>query len=48
MATTTISIALHVNSGDAFVAWAPSAFIPGCRGFTKDKPKSGDHQPSSE
>ena len=68
---TTIKIAVYTNSDDAFVAWAPSAFIPGCRGFLlertrkvgagqkvepvenrvgfeKDKPKSGDHRPSSE
>lgn len=28
-----INIAVYANSDDAFVAWAPSAFIPGCRGF---------------
>jgi phosphatidylserine/phosphatidylglycerophosphate/cardiolipin synthase-like enzyme len=67
----TIKVAVYANSDDAFVAWAPSAFIPGCRGFLlerarktgagdhvepvenrtgfkKDKPKSGDHRPSSE
>ena len=66
-----IKIAVYTNSDDAFVAWAPSAAIPGCRGFLlergrktgagqkveivenrvgfkKDKPKSGDHKPSSE
>src|SRR5262245_42115181 len=65
----TISVAVYTNSDDAFVAWAPSEFIPGCRGFllerarkvgakvkvepvensvgfSKDKPKSGDHKPS--
>ena len=67
----TIRIAVYTNGDDAFVAWAPSAFIPGCRGFLlerarktptgevieqvenrlgfkRDKPKSGDHRPSSE
>ncbi|MGZ5078496.1 MAG: phospholipase D-like domain-containing protein [Usitatibacter sp.] len=29
----TIAIAVYTNSDDAFVAWAPSDFIPGCRGF---------------
>jgi phosphatidylserine/phosphatidylglycerophosphate/cardiolipin synthase-like enzyme len=66
-----IKVAVYTNSDDAFVAWAPSAFIPGCRGFLlerarkigsqvtvepvenrlgfkKDKPKSGDHEPSSK
>jgi hypothetical protein len=69
--TVSIKIAVYTNSDDAFVAWAPSDFIPGCRGFllergrragtgtkvepvenrvgfSKDKPKSGDHRPSSE
>jgi phosphatidylserine/phosphatidylglycerophosphate/cardiolipin synthase-like enzyme len=64
-----VEIAVYTNSDDAFVAWAPSDFIPGCRGFLlerarksgtkqivepvenrvgfkKDKPKSGDHEPS--
>jgi hypothetical protein len=68
---TSIQIAVYTNSDDAFVAWAPSEFIPGCRGFLlergrktatgetvepvenrlgfkKDKPKSGDHQPSTK
>ena len=67
----TIQCAVYTNGDDAFVAWAPSAFIAGCRGFllerarrnadgevvetvenrvgfAKDKPKSGDHRPSSE
>ena len=67
----TLRIAVYTNGDDAFVAWAPSAFMPGCRGFMlertrktpngefieevenrlgfkKDKPKSGDHRPSSE
>jgi len=66
-----IKVAVYTNSDDAFVAWAPSEFIPGCRGFLlerarntgagekvepvenrlgfkKDKPKSGDHEPSSK
>ncbi|MHB8746293.1 MAG: phospholipase D-like domain-containing protein [Gammaproteobacteria bacterium] len=66
-----IKLAVYTNGDDAFVAWAPSGFIPGCRGFLlergrkngatvtvaavenrlgfkKDKPKSGDHRPSSE
>ena len=66
-----IKIAVYTNSDDAFVAWAPSEFIPRCRGFmlkrsrkagtkdkievvenrvgfAKDKPKSGDHEPSSK
>lgn len=68
----TIKVAVYTNSDDAFVAWAPSDFIPGCRGFmlertrkttsggdkieivenrvgfSKDKPKSGEHRPSDE
>ena len=66
-----IKVSVYTNSDDAFVAWAPSAFIPGCRGFLlerarkagtgekveavenrlgfkKDKPKSGDHEPSTK
>lgn len=69
--TASIKVAVYTNSDDAFVAWAPSEFIPGCRGFLlergrktgtgekvepvenrlgfkKDKPKSGDHRPSTE
>jgi phosphatidylserine/phosphatidylglycerophosphate/cardiolipin synthase-like enzyme len=69
--TVSIKVAVYTNSDDAFVAWAPSDFIPGCRGFllerarkagattkvepvenrvgfSKDKPKSGDHRTSSE
>ena len=34
---TTIKIAVRTNSDDAFVAWAPSAFIPGCRGFRLER-----------
>jgi phosphatidylserine/phosphatidylglycerophosphate/cardiolipin synthase-like enzyme len=71
MTATTLRIAVYTNGDDAFVAWAPSAFMPGCRGFLlerarktasgevieevenrlgfkKDRPKSGDHRPSSE
>jgi hypothetical protein len=67
----TIKCAVYTNGDDAFVAWAPSGFIAGCRGFVlerarkttagvvveavenrvgfaKDKPKSGEHRPSSE
>lgn len=66
-----MKVAVYTNSDDAFVAWAPAGFIPGCRGFMlerarktlgkekveivenrigfkKDKPKSGDHEPSSK
>jgi phosphatidylserine/phosphatidylglycerophosphate/cardiolipin synthase-like enzyme len=66
-----ITVSVYTNSDDAFVAWAPSEFIAGCRGFllergrmaggaekveavenrvgfSKDKPKSGDHEPSSK
>ena len=65
---TTLKLRVFTNSDDAFVAWAPSAFIPGCRGFLlereqrggaveavenrvgykADKPKPGEHRPSSE
>ncbi|TIU63864.1 MAG: hypothetical protein E5W15_27775, partial [Mesorhizobium sp.] len=64
-----IKVSVYTNGDDAFVAWAPSDFIAGCRGFllergrkvgatekietvenrvgfTKDRPKSGDHRPS--
>jgi len=67
----TIKVTVYTNSDDAFVAWAPSEFVPGCRGFLlergrktgsgvrvesvenrvgfrTDKPKSGDHRPSSD
>lgn len=67
----TLQCAVYTNGDDAFVAWAPSGFIAGCRGFllerardsaagvvvevvenrvgfAKDKPKSGDHRPSSD
>ena len=33
----TIKAALYTNSDDAFVAWAPSEFIPGCRGFLLER-----------
>ena len=33
----TIPISLRTNSDDAFVAWTPSAFIPGCRGFMLER-----------
>ena len=65
---TTLKLRVLTNSDDALIAWAPSAFIPGCRGFLlererrgaaveavenrvgfkADKPKSGEHRPSSE
>ena len=65
---TTLKLRVFTNSDDAFVAWAPSAFITGCRGFllererrggaieevenrvgfVADKPKSGEHRPSSK
>jgi hypothetical protein len=33
----TIAIALYTNGDDAFVAWAPSEFIEGCRGFMLER-----------
>jgi phosphatidylserine/phosphatidylglycerophosphate/cardiolipin synthase-like enzyme len=33
----TIRVAVFTNSDDAFVAWAPSEFIPGCRGFLLER-----------
>lgn len=33
----TIRIQGYTNSDDAFVAWAPDEFIPGCRGFRLDR-----------
>lgn len=33
----TIHIRCYVNGDDAFVAWAPSEFIPGCRGFLLER-----------
>src|SRR5262245_38919034 len=33
----TIKAAIYANSDDAFVAWAPSEFIPGCRGFLLER-----------
>jgi len=32
-----IKAAVYTNSDDAFVAWAPSEFIPGCRGFLLER-----------
>jgi PLD-like domain len=32
-----IKVAVYTNSDDAFVAWAPSDFIPGCRGFLLER-----------
>jgi phosphatidylserine/phosphatidylglycerophosphate/cardiolipin synthase-like enzyme len=32
-----IKIAVYTNSDDAFVAWAPSDFITGCRGFLLER-----------
>ena len=32
-----IKIAVYSNSDDAFVAWSPSDFIPGCRGFLLER-----------
>ena len=33
----TVRITVYTNGDDAFVAWAPSAFIPGCRGFLLER-----------
>src|SRR6266404_807461 len=33
----TIKVAVYTNSDDAFVAWAPSDFIAGCRGFLLER-----------
>src|SRR5260221_7064007 len=33
----TIKVAVYTNSDDAFVAWAPSEFIAGCRGFLLER-----------
>ena len=38
----TISIAVYTNSDDAFVAWAPSAFIPDCRGFLLERARQAN------
>lgn len=35
--STNIRIAVYANSDDAFVAWAPSDFIPRCRGFLLER-----------
>jgi len=32
-----IKIAVYANGDDALVAWAPSEFIPGCRGFLLER-----------
>jgi phosphatidylserine/phosphatidylglycerophosphate/cardiolipin synthase-like enzyme len=32
-----IKVSVHTNGDDAFVAWAPSEFIPGCRGFLLER-----------
>ncbi len=32
-----IKVAVYTNSDDAFVAWAPSDFIAGCRGFLLER-----------
>ena len=37
MAAPTLRIAVYVNGDDAVVAWAPSAFLPGCRGFLLER-----------
>jgi PLD-like domain len=37
MVDPTIRIAVYTNGDDAFVAWAPSAFMPGCRGFLLER-----------
>jgi len=38
----TIKIAAYANADDAFVAWAPSEHMPGCRGFLLERArKSG-------
>ena len=38
---TRIQLRVYTNSDDAFVAWAPSAFIPGCRGFMLERERRG-------
>src|SRR5882724_12222014 len=41
----TIKIAVYTNSDDAFVAWAPTDFISGCRGFLLERARDeGGHQ----
>lgn len=40
-----IKVAVYTNSDDAFVAWAPSDFIPECRGFKLERArKAGSKQ----
>jgi len=38
---TTLKLRVYTNSDDAFVAWAPSAFIAGCRGFLLERERRG-------
>jgi hypothetical protein len=35
--TISVKVAVYTNSDDAFVAWAPSDFIAGCRGFMLER-----------
>lgn len=35
--TISMKVAVYTNSDDAFVAWAPSDFIEGCRGFQLER-----------
>ena len=37
-----IKVSVYTNSDDAFVAWAPSEFIPGCRGFLLERERKTD------
>jgi phosphatidylserine/phosphatidylglycerophosphate/cardiolipin synthase-like enzyme len=37
---TKISIKAYANSDDVFVAWAPSEFMPGCRGFLLERARA--------
>ena len=32
-----MKVAVYTNTDDAFVAWAPSEFIQGCRGFLLER-----------
>ena len=34
---TTLKLRVYANGDDALIAWAPSAFIPGCRGFLLER-----------
>lgn len=38
----TITVSVYTNSDDAFVAWAPSGFIPTCRGFLLERKRKTD------